>query len=325
MYYRNVRGKSNIKNAVLPLKKRYLRTYTYILAFAGMTLAYLGLTLIPSPDRRVLTQYHLSPASYRWLLYPAIILLVASWILTVVAALGVLNYARLIKNSGDGKGFWIIGIGIIVLSLSQPLGGLITNMINHIERHVPNSVPTLTIINNYLNLFWTGLTLILLAWGAQKLLDIIKRPKDPINNSAWTIFFIVLSSVYSYFIVIQPIHALLAKRAYFLPDWLLVATIAIPYTCVWYVGLRGAYKLYLYQRNVSGALYKQALNYLAAGFVVVVISSVATRIITTISSRLSQLSLTPILFIVYGLILIYALGFVLIAIGAAKLKRIEEA
>jgi hypothetical protein len=46
--------------------------------------------------------------------------------------------------------------------------------------------------------------------------------------------------------------------------------------------------------------------------------------LTTVSTRLTQLSLTPILFILYALIVIDAAGFVLIAIGANKLKQIEE-
>jgi hypothetical protein len=93
----------------------------------------------------------------------------------------------------------------------------------------------------------------------------------------------------------------------------------------WYLGVRGAYNIYLYRANISGQLYKGALNFLAAGIFFVVLGSVLTRMLTSISTTITNLKLTPLLLVIYGLLSVIATGYILIAIGAQKLRRIEEA
>jgi len=302
--------------------------WIYILFYIALILSYIGLALIPAPDKQVLNQYHLSTTHYHLILYPVVMLLVVSWTLSLIGSINVKNYSALIKNSKDGAAFSIIGAGFMVLATAQPLNSLAQNILGHVAKHAPHLIPTLTIVINYSYLIIIGISLILLAWGADRLYatqENRRNRQNPISQSFWVGFFIIFSAFYAYFIVIQPLHTPLARRAYYLPDWLLVSTIAVPYLFFWYRGLNASYRIYLYQRNIHGRIYKQALIYLSSGIAVVIASSIFTRIITTISSRLSQLSLTPLLFIVYALIAINGIGFLLITIGANKLSRIEEA
>jgi hypothetical protein len=93
---------------------------------------------------------------------------------------------------------------------------------------------------------------------------------------------------------------------------------------IWYKGLTAVFDLFLYQRRITGKIYKESLRYLAAGILVVIVTSVGTRVLTTISTSLSGFNLTPLLLVVYALVLLNAAGFLLIAFGANKLRRIEE-
>jgi hypothetical protein len=90
------------------------------------------------------------------------------------------------------------------------------------------------------------------------------------------------------------------------------------------MGFLAAYRLYTYQRRVKGAIYRSSLIYVAVGIAAVVMSSIAVRFLATISNQLNRLKLTPVLFIIYGLLVLIAIGFLSIAWGAKKLRRIEE-
>jgi len=61
------------------------------------------------------------------------------------------------------------------------------------------------------------------------------------------------------------------------------------------------------------------------GIAIVVLGSVITRIIYSISPAITNLRITPILVIIYALLVVIAAGYTLIAIGAKKLRKIEEA
>lgn len=114
------------------------------------------------------------------------------------------------------------------------------------------------------------------------------------------------------------------KAAYYLPDWLLVTTIIIPYLFVWFYGMRAAAHLAFYRKNVSGVVYKQALGYLAVGLGTVIVSSMALRFLVSLTTLLNSLSLKILLILLYALIFVIASGYIFIAVGAKKLKRIEE-
>jgi len=298
--------------------------WVYVAAFIALSATYLGLTLIPAPDKAVLTQHHITASDYRWLVYPAVILLAVSWIFGLVGSFRMKAYSNIIRKSSDGSAFNYISAGFLLYTFVQPLSSLTANVFGHIEKHVTGAVPTLTIINNYIAIVGMGVAFVLISVGAERLSRLAKAGNESLMEHLWVGAFIIFSSIYSYFIVIQPLHTPLARRVYFLPPWLLISTIAIPYLYIWYRGLNAAFRIFWYRRNIQGRLYRSALSYLAGGTTVVIASSIATRTITTISAGLNRLSLTPLLFIVYGLILLIAIGFVLIAIGANKLRRIEE-
>jgi hypothetical protein len=299
--------------------------YAYLAVFFALIIAYVAEGFIPKPDKRVLSQFHLTTTGYYWLVDPLIIVLVAIWLASLYGSMRVKSYARLISNSRDGAAIDKISNGLLILTMSLPLTSNIAYVLNHIARNHSRLQPTMTIVINYISLALMAAAFISIARGSNKLFKLIPGQVKQLPQMAWQGLFILAGSLYGYFIVAQPIHTPLARRAYYLPDWLLVLTIAAPYMFFWYLGVRGAYNIYLYRANISGQLYKGALNFLAAGIFFVVLGSVLTRMLTSISTTITNLKLTPLLLVIYGLLSVIATGYILIAIGAQKLRRIEEA
>jgi len=300
-------------------------SYIFTAAFLLLTAGYLLETFIPRPDQKVLTQYHLSHTGYYELIVPLVVILVGIWLISLYGSLRVKSYARLINNSKDGKGMNHISNGLLIQTITLPLVSNISYLLGHIASAHPRLQPTMTITTNYIALGLMGLAFIFIFWGSHKLFRLIPGRAKQLPYSLWQGVFIAASSLYAYFIVVQPIHHPLDRKIYYLPDLLMVLTISAPYMFFWYLGIRGAYNIFLYRRNIKGSLYRSSLSYLAAGIAVVVLSSVVTRIISSLSSRITNLKLTPILFIIYGFLALTAIGYILIALGAKKLRNIEEA
>jgi len=308
-----------------PNKKWLNFTTLYIVLFAILTITYLAEAFLPKPSKVFLAHYHLSHTGYYELIIPLVIILVVIWLISLYGSVKVKNYARLIKESKDGQGMDLIADGLLVQTISLPVVSNISYFLNHIAGNHPRLQPTMTIIVNYVSLGLMALALAYIFVGSTKVCNLVPGRVRQLPHSLWQAVFITASSLYAYFIIIEPIHHPLDRRVYFLPDWLLVVTIAVPYMFFWYLGIRGAYNLFLYRRNTKGSVYRSSLSYLAAGIAVVVLASIITRIITSLATRITTLQITPVLLIVYGFITIVGIGYILIAIGAKKLKDIEEA
>jgi len=299
-------------------------THFYVAIFLVLTIAYLAEAILPKPDNAVLTHYHLTPTSYHLLIDPLATILVMIWLVSLYGSLRVKAYARLIQGSNDGNGMNLISNGLLVQTISLPIVSNVSYILNHIAKNHHNLQPSATIIVNYVSLGLMALAFALIFAGGRKLFNLIPGRVKQLPRIVWQGVFILASCLYTYFVIIQPIHHPLDRRAYFLPDWLLVLTIAAPYIFFWYAGVNGAYNMYLYRRNIKGSIYRSGLSFVAAGITVVVLTSVITRIITSLSSRITSLKITPILLIIYGLLVVTAAGYILIAIGAKKLRKIEE-
>lgn len=307
-----------------PAKKRFNFSYIYVAIFLLLTIAYLCESILPKPDKAILSHYHLSRAGYYWLVDPLVTILVIIWLISLYGSLRVKSYARLISNSKDGKGMNLISNGLLTLTLSLPITSNVNYVLGHIARDHHNLQPTMTIIINYVALGLMALAMVYIFAGGHLLYRLLPRRIAQFPQSLWLAVFIFASSMYASFIVVQPLRHPLDRHIYYLPDWLMVLTIAAPYMFAWYLGVRGAYNIFLFRRNIRGKIYRSALSYLAAGIAVVILSSVATRIITSLSSRITNLQITPLLIIIYALLALIAIGYFLIAVGAKKLRNIEE-
>lgn len=116
----------------------------------------------------------------------------------------------------------------------------------------------------------------------------------------------------------------MSEPTYYLPNWLIILTLAVPYVYVWCVGINAVRNLNIYKNRVKGLVYKRAIDYLAKGIAVIIVLSIFIQLIAVLSAQLNRLNLTPLLAVIYLLLVLYALGYGLVSRGAKRLKQIEE-
>jgi hypothetical protein len=233
-------------------------------------------------------------------------------------------YADVVKRAPEGEGIDIIADGLKWLAYGLPFYSIVSNSFNYVSRYHAGFRPSAVILQNYLTLIitFTGFTII--YKGARCLVNYLRKRPNLSEQNYWVFGMIALSTVYSFFILNRPLYTDTSQRIYYLPNWLVITTIAIPYLFMWFLGLRAAYWIYFYRMNVKGRLYQRALGNLAVGLMWVILSSITLQFVTTLSSRLDRLSLAPILMLVYALLILISVGYLFIAAGANRLKKLEE-
>src|SRR5205807_891103 len=97
-----------------------------------------------------------------------------------------------------------------------------------------------------------------------------------------------------------------------------------PYLYVWFVGLLAAYEITLFSRVTSGVLYRRALRLLAGGLIAVIVSAIAIQYLNGLLPSSGHVVLNYKLLLVWLCRIISGAGFVMITIGASRLKSIEE-
>jgi hypothetical protein len=290
--------------------------------FIALVLSYAAIVLLSPPDPTVLHKYHLTAASARLLNLTVVVPIAGIWATAYYGFHRLNQYALSIKDSAEWAGLHTLAIGLYVLAMSLPLAASASAILNYMARSNPELLPRTTVVRNYISVITTVAAFYFIARGAEALAKCVRRKKIMVFDiQAWTITFILLSSLFTWFVVS---HHSNPDTVYYLPDWLVLFTLIVPYLYVWYRGSMATYCLYFYQKNVKGSLYKKALQQMSSGIGVVILTSITIQVLTVFSARLNRLDLTPILAILYLLIVVYAIGYILIARGAKKLKTFEE-
>jgi hypothetical protein len=101
-------------------------------------------------------------------------------------------------------------------------------------------------------------------------------------------------------------------------------TIIIPYLYAWFEGLACAYNFMLYSKNIKGFLYKKAFFQLSIGLAITVAGFIFIQFITSTLGVNTNKTLDYILVLIYILLGVLIIGLGIMALGAKKLKKIEE-
>ncbi len=298
-----------------------MKQRAYMWIFIALVAVYMGLSLLLPPE--YLRKYQMSEASLRLVSLTIILPVGAIQLSALYGFLKFKAYANKIKKTKEGPAFMQIANGLMVLTFGLPINSAASSILNYVARTNTDLQPTAIILKGYIALIFPFIAFLLIAKGAEGLIKTLKRPV----SKQWTTFgllgVIVLTAVYTELIVARaPVQD--AKSGYHLPTWLILATIAIPYLYIWCKGLRAAYHIFIYKNRIKGTVYRNALDYLAKGLVIIIFASIIIQVLITVTERITSLSVAPILLIVYLLLGLYAVGFGMVARGAKKLKKIEE-
>lgn len=302
--------------------KRSAPFYLFILLSA----IYVALVMLLPSDPATLARYHISQGQARLLNLTIVIPLIGIWYLALNGFLRFKQYSELIRSTNEGWAFTLLSNGLMVLAFGLPINSIISAVTTYISNHNANLMPLVVITKNYVILLIALIAFGLLARGAILLFmsrkqSIGTKPVMPLFMAPLTI---VLTSIFTWLVVSRPVENQADISAYHLPNWLIIFTIVIPYVTAWGSGLLALYYLNRYRSKVSGTMYKQAFGELAIGIGVVTLVSVLLQLLAAISGQINRLRLTPILTLIYFLVVLYAVGFWYIAHGSKKLQTFEE-
>lgn len=302
--------------------KRSTAFYVYIV----LAIIYVALVMILPTDPATLHKYNISQGQARLLNMTIVLPLLGIWYMAVNGFIRFRSYAKAIRTTDEGWAFTLLSFGLMGLAFMLPVNSIVSALFNYLSFQNSNFLPTATILKNYIGLAFAIVSFGLLARGATQLIISKKNAirYEPVLPLFSAPLIIVLSSVFTWLVVIRPADDPGISSGYYLPNWLIIVTIIVPYLAAWLGGILALYYLNVYRRRIHGTIYKQAFGQLAFGIGVVTSISVLLQFLTTISSHINKLQLTPILTIIYVLLLLYIVGYRYIAHGSKKLHSIED-
>lgn len=299
-----------------------------IYLFLALSIAlYLILTFAIPPDPRALALYKTTANALRLKSLPLTVSIIVIWSLAFYGFAQFKEYARKIRKSADGKALNDIANGLGVLALTMPITSMLSSLSSYYVRSHPEFLQTSILIRSYLSLVIYLVTFWLVAKGAKKLLKIVKHELE-IGDQVISLFAFVLAGGLYAFLAVKSLQAPPSPRPSGLLDVLstpvALLTVILPYLLIWLTGIWAVSKISLYHLLVQGTIYRKALSNLSAGLALIVVTSVLVQGLGTVSTTLLKLSLNQLFLLIYGLLAVIGAGFVIIALGAKKLSKLEE-
>lgn len=306
-----------------------LLKYKKLLAlFIVLSLIYIVQTVILSPDPRALAKYHLTSGQASFLGLTVAIPYILIWFIALTGYVRFRAYATAIRRSKEGPAFHWISHGLFGLTIWLPFSAIVGNLASHIYNTHPSAAAGTVRFKNYIILLLLLVTFTALYEGAKRLGALVKPSPYSTWQSLWFTFFVTLISLYAVFSLHDPARhsptAAVPIASYYLPDWLIVSTILLPRVIMWTLGFLAVQYIYVYWKASKGVIYKNSLQYVGAGLGFVIVSSMLLHYLQSLPTQLNNLTLGPILLLLYGLLVWLSVGYVLIARGARKLQLIEE-
>jgi hypothetical protein len=291
-----------------------------------LAILYVVLIFLLPANKHTLQAYRITSVEYHILLFAVSLPSIVVWLAAFVGFVKLRQYSHSISKTPEGIHFEQLAKGSMWLAWSLPLPVIASLLLNALSDKWPHFHPTAIILSNYVNLVMPLVAFSLAAQASRGLLATTRLKLSLVN-----VRFIVLG-----FVTVGVLYCLLTFRRfdltslsatnnpYFLPIWLMVVSVTVPYLYAWFIGTLAAYEITLFSKQVPGVLYRQALRLLVGGLLAVVLSSIALQYLNSVEPRTGYLTLdyklvwTTIFRVVGGA------GFILLAIGAARLKKIEE-
>lgn len=287
---------------------------------------YFSLTFAVPVKKLAINSYYLTAHPNHFLVLAFILPVIGIWFAAFYGYSKLVTYADSIRTTVEGKDYARLAAGCGWLAYALPVPALASLVLNSIASSRPSLHPMAVIVGNFVNLLLPLIAFCLLCNGAMGLTTHADIKLDIKRARILIIAFVTLGIIYSYFIF-KRFHVVSigsADNTFFLPAWLMIVSVLVPYLFSWFVGLLAAYEIILFAQHSTGVLYRRALTYLGSGVGVVIVSSIALQYISSLVPRTGTLSLNYSLISIYVIQIFAAAGYALIALGATRLKRIED-
>lgn len=296
----------------------------YYLYTALLTGVYCLLTFFSPIDPASQARFNLSVFQLRLLQLSIVVPIVAIWFTATYGAAKFKAYAEKIKDAPDGKALNQVANGLLVLVYVSLVGSSLFSSLSSYARAAGMRVP-FTITNRYVSLTLGLIAFTGLFMASTHVLKVVKAKQKAGGLLA---FVGVGSLAYIYAQMTYPYrNSTPDPQKYsssYLPDPLIIATILLPTIASWVLGALAAANITAYKEKSKGIIYKQALTSLSRGIIFIIFFSISLQLLTGLSEYFSTLGLQGILVLLYAILVLYAVGWVIIARGASKLTKIEE-
>lgn len=282
-----------------------------------------------TPSEQATMKYNLSLYQLSLLRFSIIIPVLFIWSAILYSSLKLYTYSQAIINNDDGKGFRLIAHGVFVFLVSSVVSSFVSLWRQFNPKDV-DLINTLSILNNYLMVFFSLVSFYLIWQGSKKFLEMVHAEKKAKKQSriVWAAV-IALSIPYIYFVLQNPLRSASSipdvNSTYNLPDFLIFSTIVLPYILGWLLGLLAVMNMAIFGKETKGIFYKKALHKFHQGFWIIIVLAIALQYLTQFTLFFSQATIAIILLIIYVILIVDTAGFVFMAYGARQLAKIENA
>jgi hypothetical protein len=296
--------------------------YNYI----GLVVILFCLIIFLPASKLAMAQYHLSDHEYHVLLFVVDLPYVLMWFSAFYGYQKLRAYTSKITNTKEGEVFQGITSGSHWLAWGYVIPVLASLIMNAIANKDHGFYDTSLILANYFNLIFPVIAYTIIATGAHKLIEKGKVKMSALSVKFIILVFVLIGVIYCYltFRRLDIVHPGSSDNPYYLPVWLLLASIVVPYLYAWFCGLIAIFQFTLFTKQVKGIIYKRGLLAVAVGIVLVIASSIGVQFLHSVIPRTGHLSLSTILVTNYIFYLCIIIGFLLVSYGSTQLKKIED-
>lgn len=297
-----------------------------LFSFAVLASLYLFAVIFLPVNAATVNEYRFSEFEYRLVTLAIGLPLIAIWLIAFLGSKKMLDYAYTVRKTPEGKNFEQLAYGCLWLAWSIAFPLVLSNLLGSLGNAWPDLKPIAIILANYSSLILPLVAFTIIGNAAWRLLIKTKVVLNVAGLRALVLLTITIGVIYCCIAANNLLGLGLADsdNAYKLPVWLIIPTIIIPSIYMWFIGLFAVYKLSLFGGQAKGLLYKQSLRLVVAGLAAVIISLVLLQYIAGLQPRDWRLMFDYELLFVLLLRLLSGIGFALIALGAIRLKRIED-
>lgn len=291
-----------------------------------MVAAYLVILLALPPNSITMQNYDLTATEYKILRLAIILPSMAVWLAAFWGVSKLRQYCQAIRGSTEGEAFCSLLTGCTWLAWSLPVTAFSSLILGTLASEHEGLRPLAAIVTNYLSLLLPLIAFIIISTAAR---GIVGRSRVNLTYAGarfLMLFFLIAGVLYCYltFGHLDLTSLSSTQNIYYLPVWLIVTTLMVPYLYAWFTGIVAAYEIALFALNTKGVLYRRALSYLVTGIVLVIASLIAIQYLSSVQPSTYQFTLDLKLVLSVVFRLLGGVGFLFLAMGATRLKKIED-
>jgi hypothetical protein len=301
-------------------------TFQALQQVAGLILIEVALIFLLPANHAVMRAHHFSAFEYRTILFALAIPTLATWGAAFYGSAKLRQYAQTIQATPEGPYFRKLAVGCIVLAWSLPVSSILLLILSAAVQQWSGFYATAVIFRNYTNLVLAIVAFSVIGNATRALINQARLKFSLASIRSIILVFLVAGVLYCYltFRYFNLTSLGSTHNSYYLPIWLMVISIMIPYLYAWFSGLLAAYEISLLSQHTNGLLYRQALHLLSLGLLTIIVSSVAIQYLNSLHPEIGLLSLDYRMVLSTLFRVVSGAGFLLLALGAMRLKKIEE-